>query len=252
MAGNTLISVSIFRRRPRNPFGRQSWRGGALVPADFFKIIANVLLVEGRLSLSRKVFVGGPEPRRIRCERLVDPYHFVAHHTELKFRVGNDDSPLSGIFRREPVNLQACFAQFFSQRPSDARYSFIERNVLVVPSGSFGRGRKNRLWQLVGFAQSGWQGDPADRASLLIVLPPRTRNISAHNALDRNRLRFLNEHPPADKGSLIWRQLTFKILSADHVVRHHVRKLVEPEKRELRQHSALVGNRRRQHNIKRR
>src|ERR1700722_12949341 len=72
MAGNALICISILLRRSRNHFGRQSRRGGALVPADFFQIIANVLLVEGRLRFSRRVFLGGPEPRRVRCKRLVD------------------------------------------------------------------------------------------------------------------------------------------------------------------------------------
>ena len=44
-------------------------------------------------------------------------------------------------------------------------------------------------------------------------------------------------------------ELAGEILRGDHVMRNDVRELLEPEKRKLRQHAALIGNRRGENDV---
>ena len=55
VAGNALIGFSILFRCSGDDIGRQCWRRRLLVPTNLFEIIANVLLVEGRLRLAGHV-----------------------------------------------------------------------------------------------------------------------------------------------------------------------------------------------------
>src|ERR1700738_2551604 len=75
--------------------GRRRW---LLVPAASRQPIAQRLLVIAGLRLAGAIFLLRPEPARVRSEDLVDQTELSVDFAELKFRVGDDDPPLSGVF----------------------------------------------------------------------------------------------------------------------------------------------------------
>ena len=64
-----------------------------------------------------------------------------------------------------------------------------------------------------------------------------------------NGIGAADQHRAAIQLRGVGRELAGKILRGNHVVRHHVRQLFEPEQRELRQHASLIGNRRGQNDV---
>ena len=90
--------------------------GRLLVPADAFEVVADVLLVERRLRPAGRVALGGPEARRIRRQRFVNPDQFVADQPELKLGIGQQDAARLGIGRGATVDLQADVAKLLGAR----------------------------------------------------------------------------------------------------------------------------------------
>jgi hypothetical protein len=80
--------------------------------------------------------------------------------------------------------------------------------------------------------------DPRDRARRLVVLPARSGDVAAHDALDRQHPQLAHDQrPPAHfAGNGVGR--------GDQVVGDDLLRLLEPENRQSGQHLALVGDRR--------
>src|SRR5882757_9126132 len=68
-------------------------------------------------------------------------------------------------------------------------------DVFVVAAGvDFGGGGEDGFGQAIGFTEAGRQLDAADRSGLLVVLPSRSGEVAAHDALNGEHLRSLDEH----------------------------------------------------------
>ena len=107
----------------------------------------------------------------------------------------------------------------------------------LVAGVNIGRG------ELLGLAQSVRQLDPADRAVPAVVVPARARQVTPHDALDRQHREPLHDQrPPADL-------LRHPLGRRDQVVRHDLARQTEPEHRHPGQHLPLAGNRRRVHRV---
>src|SRR5438132_307538 len=76
----------------------------------------------------------------------------------------------------------------------------------------FGSGSKDRLGQLRSELQTGGQFDSANALRSLIFLPTGTSEITAHDALDRERFRFLDDHRATDQLLAKWTQLLWKVI----------------------------------------
>jgi hypothetical protein len=98
------------------------------------------------------------------------------------------------------------------------------------------------LRQAVGFAQPIGQRDAADFTGDAIVFPPGAGNVTADDALDRQRLRFADDHGAAGELVVELIERRGEIRGAEDVVGNDVFQEFEPEKRELREDAALVGN----------
>ena len=89
--------------------------------------------------------------------------------------------------------LRPC--SFGSRRLADAGDHLVEGDVLVVLAAEALRSRgEDRLGQLVRLAQAFGQLDAADCSGGLIVLPSGAGEIAAHDALDGEHLRPLDQH----------------------------------------------------------
>src|SRR2546423_12763186 len=102
-AGEAMIDAEVALARRVDHFFRQSrWRIVAIPSSRAplsFEIVAQWLLVETRLPMSRLVNVRGPETRAVRGEYLIHQYNLFGpglarHSTEFKLRVGDDYFPL--------------------------------------------------------------------------------------------------------------------------------------------------------------
>src|ERR1700726_1732551 len=116
VAGNALICFPVFVPRSSDNFRRKSGPWGLLVPTDALEIIADILLVEGRLGIARRVLIARPEARRIGREGLINPNELVADQPQFKFCVGNDDAARRGVLNSTSVNGEARIAQARCQR----------------------------------------------------------------------------------------------------------------------------------------
>ena len=110
-----------------------------------------------------------------------------------------------------------------------------EVDVLVVLAvlGLGGRG-EDRFGELGAILQPFGQADTAHRATVLILLPPRTGEVAAHDALDREHVKLLDDHRAALHDR--WH------VGGDEMVGHDVGELIEPPQRDPGEHLALVGN----------
>ena len=78
VADDPLIGFSIFLLSRHHDFRRKRRRRWLLVPSDFLEVIPHVLLIKRRLRFAGSVLIRGPEARRIRRERFVNPDQFIA------------------------------------------------------------------------------------------------------------------------------------------------------------------------------
>src|SRR5215472_4678829 len=131
----------------------------------------------------------------------------------------------------------------FGERASEPRDDFIERNVLVVAGRGLRRRRKDRLRKTIGLAQPSWQANPANASRFVILLPSRSGNVSPHNALNWNWLRLPNHHRPPAYLAIEGLENGREMFRGDEVILDDVVQIIEPKNRDLREHTAFVGNR---------
>ncbi len=114
----------------------------------------------------------------------------------------------------------------------------------MAPGVDLGSGGKDRFGQTIGFAKAGRQFDAADGPGLLIVLPSGAREIAADDALNGKHLCPLDEHAAALQLAQIRAQFRREIgrIRGDEMVRDSSLEEIEPEKGELGENLALVGN----------
>ena len=95
------------------------------------------------------------------------------------------------------------------------------------------------------------QRDPADPTGLPVLLPAGTRQVPAGHALDGHRCRAPHEHGTTTQQARVTGDPSGILLRPcrQHMIRHEVTRAVEPECGQLREHLALVGNRRPKHEI---
>src|SRR5205823_5018778 len=80
--------LDVARARAGDDIVRKLRARIGLVPAERLAVVAHELLVERRLRATGAVPGGRPEPRRVRCERLVAEHQLTALvETELELRV---------------------------------------------------------------------------------------------------------------------------------------------------------------------
>src|SRR6266436_653032 len=94
------------------------------------------------------------------------------------------------------------------------------------------------------------QFDSANALRFLIFFPTGTGEITAYDALDRQRLRFLHDHRTAGDLFAKWPQLFWKIVEiGGNEVIVDLAELVEPKRRELIEHRAFFRDRVRQDDV---
>src|SRR5690349_5697167 len=187
-----FVGFQILRARLGDHFARQRGAGRILVPVEGLEVIADELLVEAGLALAGFIFAGGPEARGIGRQHLVDQDELALEETKFKLRVRYDDAALAGVIAAGLVDLQAQVARLRGDGVTDDLLRALERDVLVVAFLGLGGRREDRFGQLGGFRQSGGQLDAADRLRLLVFLPARAAEITAHDAFDGERLGLLH------------------------------------------------------------
>jgi hypothetical protein len=138
----------------------------------------------------------------------------------------------------EPIQLERQSAQLLEQLTvAEDLGRAVEVDVLVVVAGLGLRGRReDRLGQLGRLLEARGQRDPADRPALPVVLPAGSREVAAHDALDGEHLELLDEQAASAR-------LAGDVGVGDEVVRADLRRARKPERRQAREHLALVGHR---------
>src|SRR5437762_5285858 len=91
-SGQNAVGLSIFLASGVDYLRWQLWPWRGFGPALPFEVVPHKLFVKRSLRPSRAVMRGGPEPGRIRRQRLVNPNQFVVQPAELEFCVCHDNS----------------------------------------------------------------------------------------------------------------------------------------------------------------
>jgi hypothetical protein len=136
---------------------------------------------------------------------------------------------------------------------ADEASGLLLADVDVVSRVGLGRRREDGLGQPVGLAQPRRQRHAADASGLLVLLPAGPRQIAARHALDRHRLGPPDEHRPAAQHVGVTAHAVVEAVHVEReeVVRDEVAHPIEPERGQLREHLALVGNARAEHVVER-
>src|SRR6266540_2609668 len=143
-----------------------------LVPVERLAVIARKLLVERGLWAAGAVLVGRPEPRRVRCQRLVRKHQAVVLvQTELEFRVGDEDSALARMTSAEAVHRDRDPLDLGEAVSSDELGRLLAVDVLVVSGHCLRRRREDRLRKLRRLDEYRRERVPTYRAGRLVVLP---------------------------------------------------------------------------------
>ena len=210
-----------------------------------FEPIADELFVVARLNLALLVAGGGPETAGVGREALVDQRNLTIDDTKLELGVGDDDATGRGVLGSGLVDLEGQVANLRGDVLTHDLAATLERNVLVVVADLGLRGRREqRLGELGGLGQTLGQLNAADGAVLVIGLLARTGQITADDALDRNRLGLLDQHGAAYEVVTILGKLLGEIrrVDGDEVVGNDVGKLIEPECRDAVENLSLKRN----------
>ena len=109
--------------------------------------------------------------------------------------------------------------------------------------------REDRLGQAIGDLQAHGQGDAADRAGVLIVLPAGADQVATHHGLDRQGLEFADQHSASFALGHLFRREPLRELQVRGMVRHQLRKAPHPEVGDRGQYRALAGNRLRKNHV---
>ena len=205
----------------------------------------------------------GPEARRVGRENLVDQDHAILDGTavavadgqqaELEFRVGDDDAARFGMRGAFGVEAQRQLPDAIEHALADQFGGVLFRDVDVVPALRLRRRREDRFGQPIRFTQSLGQADAAQLTGRDIVFPARARQVASGDAFHRQRLGAGDEHRPALQQ--IGRSPRFARIRGrrgrQEVIGHDRLHALEPERRNLGEHLALVGNARAEHIVER-
>ena len=132
------------------------------------------------------------------------------------------------------INLQTEVFDALGRFLAKNLHALLHVDVLVMTGFSLGRGREDRLRQLRPELQSSRQFDSANALGFLIFLPAGAGQITAHNAFDRQRLRFAHNHGTTSELLAKRPQLPGKRIEVGvNKVIVDLPKPVEPENREL-------------------
>src|SRR4029077_3080187 len=105
---------------------RQLRAGRGFRPVNALQIVAYKLFVERGLRPAGFILRGGPESRRIRRERLVDPNKLVLAQAKLKFCVRQQNPSRLRVRGRAAVDFQADLAHLLCTLSSNQRSSPLE------------------------------------------------------------------------------------------------------------------------------
>ena len=94
----------------------------------------------------------------------------------------------------------------------------------------------------------------ADAPGLLVLLPPRSREVAARHAFDRHGLGAAHQHRPAfeDRGVAAERLRETRDVGRKQMMPHEIAHALEPERGQLREDLALVGDPRSEDIVERR
>src|SRR5580698_6791661 len=159
--GELGIRFNVLLARLRSHFRRQGRRWRLLVPFNGFQVVAHVLLVERLLCAASFVFILRPETRRIRCQHFVSEYQSAWRAPKFELGIGNDDAAGFRVVGSRLIDLDAEIPQLLAQFAAGQLHHAVEGNILIVPAAGLDSGGKDRLRQLIGFAQSFGQRNPA-------------------------------------------------------------------------------------------
>src|SRR5579862_3167032 len=152
------------------------WRRRVSVPAASLslaiEIIAERLLIEAGLRLSRCVLIGGPKSRAVWREHLVnegDALRGVA--PELELCVGNDDSTGGGDRPAALVDLPAQSFQLPCCLTAELPRDLIDGDVLIVACFGFGGRTENGRIESIALAHAFRERLAGEGAGGLVFLP---------------------------------------------------------------------------------
>ena len=180
-----------------------------------------------------------PETRGVGGADLVAERQLAGRvDAELELGVGQDDPACERVLGAVAVDRERGIAQALGQiAVADQSGRALEIDRLVVADLGLGRGGEDRLWQPVGLLEAGRELDPRDLAAPLVVLPAGPAEIPAHDAFDRQHPQPFDDHRAT--ADLVRHALGDRLeMAGDDPIG-----LLEPERREPREHGPLVWNR---------
>ena len=191
--------------------------------------------------MTRRVLRRRPETRRVRRHRLVaEDDGAVRCDAELELRVGEEDSTRLGVLRPEAIQLERGRPRLrVALLAAERRRPFFV-DVLVVALRRLRRRGDDRLREARRLLESRRKHVAADGTGLAVVLPSRAGEIAAHDELDRKHLE-----PATGHGATVCPE-------REQVVLHDRARAGEPERRQAREDTTLVRDRRRQDDVERR
>lgn len=160
--------------------------------------IPQKLLVETLLGPPDLVLVFRPEPRRIGRQDLIGQHNLVRLRVEpkLELRVGDDDAPGEGVVVGNLVELEGERGDGRGVGFPDQSGRLVRMDVLIVLAELRLRawGVDGPVGESLALPQSGGDLDAVHGARLLVLLPRRSGDVPAHDALDREHLQLAHLH----------------------------------------------------------
>src|SRR6185312_1800078 len=161
--------------RIHHAVGQRRGRGVAVPAAGLslgVEIVAQWLLVEGRLRPAGLVDIGGPEPRTVRRYHLVDQDDAaVGRAAEFEFGVGDDDALMAGDPLAEIIDRARHALEFFGDVAPENLADAGDRDVLVMAGFGLGGRAEDRCVKLLAFGEAVLQLLAGERAGCGIFLP---------------------------------------------------------------------------------
>src|SRR5207247_3299349 len=201
------VALAIALARAANDLRRQRGRGRLLVPAALHQKVAHVLRVEGRGCAPWAIDIGVPVPRGVGGEELIDDDELAVVETELEFRVREDEAFARSVVVREAVQLERQALEVAGEVGADQAGELRARDVLVVSALRLGRGREDRLGELLRFEEGPRERFAGDGTERLVLGPRGTRDVPACHALDVDPLAVLHEHGTAGERAHLAKRL---------------------------------------------
>src|SRR3989442_7358314 len=221
------------------------------------EIVAQWVLVEARLALPGLITVGRPEAGRVGREDLVDHGQpVVGCRAELEFRGRDDDAGRARVASPRLVQREARLSQSLGGSRTQRRHQVGERHVLVVALLGLRGRREDRGCDPCPRHEPGGTGLARQRAGLAVLGPRRSRDVSPHDALERDGPGTTYQHGAARKGRAERFEAREPLrnlvrVGREEVVRDDGREPPEPEGAELGEHRSLVRHGLAHHHVER-